>query len=360
MARSGMTPVRGWIIAPLVAAAALLVPVPAWVVDEFYSRDLYPWLQNGLTFASNQVPLAVFDLLVGLVGVLVLYRLVRLTMRVVSRGPLSTAWEGARRVVRAAAVVVLLFLVAWGCNYRRLPLERALGTGPVTPSPQLLQQAIADANALAGRLRASGRIDSDPTMAAVAEQLRIPMNTALEELGRAPLSRPGLPKVSWLLSPFFTWAGVNGMINPFALESIVHPDLVPVERAVVLAHEWAHLAGQADEAEASAVGWLACIRGNPTLAYSASVGLIMDAIGGLPSGEQRRVYGRLEPGVRADIARVAERLRQQKPQVQQAATRVYDEYLKANRVADGTASYDRALTLILSPGFQEALRGYTF
>ena len=29
------------------------------------------------------------------------------------------------------------------------------------------------------------------------------------------------------------------------------------------------------------------------------------------------------------------------------ASRVYDEYLRANRVADGTASYGRALTLIL-------------
>ncbi len=67
-----------------------------------------------------------------------------------------------------------------------------------------------------------------------------------------------------MLTPFFTWAGVTGMMNPFGLETIVHPDLLPFERPFVLAHEWAHLAGHADEAEASAVGWLACMNGGPS------------------------------------------------------------------------------------------------
>jgi hypothetical protein len=48
----------------------------------------------------------------------------------------------------------------------------------------------------------------------------------------------------------------------------------------------------------------------------------------------------------------------QQPQVQRAASRVYDEYLRANRVEDGTASYGRALSLILSPELRAALNGY--
>ena len=44
------------------------------------------------------------------------------------------------------------------------------------------------------------------------------------------------------------------MLNPFGLETIVLPDLLPYERPFVVAHEWAHLAGHADEAEASAIG----------------------------------------------------------------------------------------------------------
>jgi hypothetical protein len=41
------------------------------------------------------------------------------------------------------------------------------------------------------------------------------------------------------------------------------PDLLPFEKPFVAAHEWAHLAGYADESEASFVGWLTCVRAAP-------------------------------------------------------------------------------------------------
>jgi hypothetical protein len=49
----------------------------------------------------------------------------------------------------------------------------------------------------------------------------------------------------------------------------------------------------------------------------------------------------------------------QNPAVQRTTTRVYDGYLKANRVQDGAASYGRALMLILSPPFRDAVSTYT-
>src|SRR5690606_12646055 len=91
-------------------------------------------------------------------------------------------------------------------------------------------------------------------------------------------------------------------------------------------------------------------------AYSASLYLILEA-GGALSGETReRAFAALDAGVRADLVRIGERIRaQQDPRVQRAAFEVYDEYLRANRVDDGTASYGRALSLILSPSIRAAL-----
>ena len=184
------------------------------------------------------------------------------------------------------------------------------------------------------------------------------MNAALARLSREPLARPAGRRSSRVLTPFFTAAGVNGMINPIALESIVHPDLLPFERPFVLAHEWAHLAGHADEAEASAVGWLACMNGAPALAYSASLYLIME---GWQSASRRRAL----TSVRETRSRRARRSRsdparlmRQQPRVRQASTKVYDQYLKANRVEDGTASYSRAVSLILSAPLRAALKNY--
>ena len=43
------------------------------------------------------------------------------------------------------------------------------------------------------------------------------------------------------------------MTDPFLLETLIAPDLLEVERPFVIAHEWAHLAGYADESEANFV-----------------------------------------------------------------------------------------------------------
>jgi len=350
--------VRWWLVAPLLALAMFVAPMPAWIVETFYARDLYPWLQRVLTWISNLVPVAVIDLMFAGVIIAVGVRVARLIGVLRQHGWLTSLWEAVRRLVRALAVAVIVFLLAWGCNYRRVPIDTTLPQPVAAPTLATLQGAVADAAALAAQLRpvavASPALEF-PELARVLEQ---PMNAALLQLNRKPLVPVGRPKVSYVLTPFFTAAAVTGMVNPYALESIVHPDLLPVERPFVLAHEWAHLSGHADEAEASAVGWLACMKGGPQLAYSASVYLLMEASSELPSDERKRVMERLDPAVLADIRAVYARAMRYQPQVQRAATRVYDEYLRANRVADGTRSYGRALTLILSPSFNESLTAY--
>ena len=45
------------------------------------------------------------------------------------------------------------------------------------------------------------------------------------------------------ISPFFRWATVDGMVNPFGLEVLINPDVLPIERPYVVAHEWGHIAG---------------------------------------------------------------------------------------------------------------------
>ena len=39
--------------------------------------------------------------------------------------------------------------------------------------------------------------------------------------------------------------------------------MTAAERPFVIAHEWAHLAGYADESEANFVAWLTCRRADP-------------------------------------------------------------------------------------------------
>jgi len=356
MARAPVkTTVRWWLVAPAIGLAALLLPLPEAYVEQFYSRDLYPWLQRGLTALSNLVGFSVLDVLIGLGLLGGLYRLYRLVKVAFATGPVDALWEGIRRAVRFGGVLLIVFVLVWGLNYKRVPLRSTLPAAPAE-TVEALQDVILESNALATRLR--GQIQPELTYEEAREQLAAPMGAALAALGREPLSPPGRPKSSVLLTPYFTLAGINGLINPFALESVVHPGLLPIERPFVLAHEWAHLAGHGSEAEANAVGWLACLKSGPSPAYSASIYLIMEAAGRLPDQTRSRVLARLDPGVRADIGAISRRMLQQNPQVHRVASRVYDGYLQANGVEDGVADYGLALRLIMSPPLRQALTNY--
>jgi hypothetical protein len=350
-------PVRWSVVAPVIALIALLVPIPAWIVDDFYSRDMYPWLQKIMTSVTNVMPFALLDVILVVAAIAFLRRTYRLFHVARQRGLIDALWEAARRIIRNVSILIILFLWAWGFNYRRLPLDSALGAKPVQPAADSLKAAFADSAALAARLRPL--VQPEGRFHSIALELRDPMNAALQSLSREPLMAFSEPKYSLVLSPFFNSAGVTGMLNPLGLETIVLPDLLPYERPFVLAHEWAHLSGHADEAEASAIGWLACMKGDPTTAYSANLYLMLESAAALPADTRQTLMGLVDPGVKSDIEAIAERMKKERPSVQRTASRVYDEYLRANRVEDGTASYSRALQLILSPKFRDALAGYT-
>ena len=355
--------VPGWWWPPVVAVFLLSAPWPSGLVDTFYSRGIYRYGQSFMTTISNLTPWTWMDVLAVVVLALVLRRIVLLIKDARSDGFLAASGQLMRRSLRAAGVVLGIFCLFWGLNYRRTPLGQALIAAQTSaPAPAAsvddLRSLAVDAANLAARTRGNAR-QALLSYEDVAQALPGPFNDALGRLGRPRLSVPGRPKYT-VFTPFFTRAGVTGMVDPFALESLVHPDLLPFERPFVLAHEWAHLAGFADEAEASAIGWSACMRGDAPLVNSASMFLFAEAGASLPRPVWNTVLASTDAGVLEDLHALDQRLRAVEPRVRDASFKVYDEYLKANSVPDGVHSYSRSLQLIMLPVFRDQLNGLRF
>ena len=143
---------------------------------------------------------------------------------------------------------------------------------------------------------------------------------AQRALGRERMATAGRPKIS-MLSPFFRWATVDGMINPWGLEVIVNPEVLPVEQPFVIAHEWGHLAGWARESEASYAGWLTCREGDAAARYSGWLSLYWHLRGALPRDRRTAIEVELQAGPRHDLAAIAARLARAHPLLQQASWR---------------------------------------
>ncbi len=324
------------------AAAAAAVPLPPPWVERAYSTAVYPALQRRLTSLSNRLPFAGLDLLIAAALAAWLIALVLDLRR--GRGALLRA---AIRTLVWAAAGYLLFLAAWGLNYRREPLVAKLDFDPSRVSAPAAvaaaEEAAAGLNGLHDRAHAIGWTPRERIDSALASGF----SAVLRDLGaRSPaiLGRPKTTFLDWYLRR----AGVDGMTDPFLLETLIQRDLLPFERPFVVAHEWGHLAGFADEADASFAGWLACLRGSPADQYSGWLFLYRELDAGLESRDRRRVAARLAAGPRTDLAAVARRYRRDvSPRVSAAGWQLYDRYLKANRVEAGAASYDQVIRLVL-------------
>ena len=337
----------------LLAGVCAWAPMQAATVERWYALGLYPSIQAFLTPLSNLIPFAVLDILLLATLVFVVFCVVRAVRAIRrTRSPRPLAGLVLTLLVTASALY-LVFLGLWGFNYRRVPVSQHLelsGAGPTTADViSLGSRAVAQLNRLHGDAHRIGwnerEWQDEALRGAFHGTQRLFSDSRPTSVGRIK---------STLLGTYFRWSSVDGMVNPFGLEVLANPDLMPWERPFVAAHEWSHLAGYANEAEANFIGWLTCVRGNVPSQYSGWLFLYWQIAGQLDASERARLAEMLGDGPRADLQAIAERLRRgQFPLLRNVSWRVYDQYLKANRVDEGVRSYDEVLTLILRSRFDE-------
>src|SRR5262249_46521415 len=238
---------RGAVATVVLAVPAAVVPVPAGLVERWYSSLAYPAIQRVVTPLSNAVPFALFDALclAALCGfaVAAYRRIRRFGWR---RGSLRLAWLA----VVSAAAIYLAFLATWGLNYRRVPILEKVAFDRARIRRSAATD-LGDVNAATlNRLFAAAHAD-----ALSLDALASSFDDAIGRMGARTAIVPGRPKQT-LLGAYFHEISAAGMTDPFFLETLVAPDLFDVERPFVIAHEWAHLAGYADESEANFIAWL--------------------------------------------------------------------------------------------------------
>lgn len=344
------------------AMALLVIPLPEGLVERFYSNGIYPVFQSSLTPVTNQAPFAIIDILfiAAAVGLPVWWgiRIVRAARGLRAR----TSGRLLFQTLAMAAGLFLVFELLWGLNYMRKPLTSKLeyDEGRLTTETlkQLARSTVAELNKESAIVHAGEWPAEDEWR----NRLYASFDGAVKEIGNHSGIAPATPKHS-ILNSYLAAAGIEGFINPFGHEVILDRELLPFEQPFTLAHEWAHLAGYADESEASFVGLIACLRSDmAAVRYSGRIALY----GHLPNravdmkSEINQDDGavdalRLAPEVVADLRAIGERAgRNIDAGVSRVQARVYDRFLKANRVQAGIGSYGLLVRLVVGMRFDPA------
>ena len=339
------------ILIVLAAIALAGIRFPAGWVEKVYSSGLYPHLAAWVKPLTRWTPVPVLDvlLLTAALGIPAWW-----IGRIRAAGA-GRKWRAAGRAAAGtltlAGALVCAFELLWGLNYQRLPLTAKLDWDSKRVTPQaalaLSKSAIEHLNAEVGAARGQPMPAPEQWRGALERSFQ----QVVRELGHRPDFSGVAPRTS-LLNPLLGAEGVDGFMNPFGCEVIFDSHLLPFEEPFLLAHEWSHLAGFADESEANFIGILACLRSDvPAIRYSGWLNLYFYLPKRSPNSAE--ALPELSPQVVSDINEMRARvLRRYKPAVARLQARIYDRFLKANRIPAGIGSYNLVTRLMVGARFE--------
>ncbi len=309
------------------------------LAEQAYSRSIYPTITSILTFLFSWLPFSLTEVILAALVVAAVVSLVRV-------------FQGRLRFRRwlfyvgsAASLLIAWFYFTWGFNYSRQPLVQNLGLKSVNIDSaafrEIVEQVIAEANAAHSLFN-----DFDKTK--IHRELEHGYDALNKEL---PIELPPgkRPPKSLVFNFFLTKFLTSGFFSPFLHEIHINDDLLPFEYASTLAHEKAHQMGIANEAEASFLGYLACMKSDDEqVLYSAKFYVLQKFLGRarLAFSDYGELQKSISDDVRNDLIASYEHWSQHVGVMSEFSSQAYDQYLKANRIAEGIKNYSGVVEMV--------------
>ena len=314
----------------LAFAIRFLQPPPRWI-EEHYSNGAYPAIDRIVRSLTGPLPFCLGDVLF-VIAVVWLLRYVILTLPR-ARVDLLALPRLALRLVAVASALFVWFMLSWGYGYSRVPLaDKIVVHNERTNEDTVSRFADRVVDELSRSASAAHRERIDDRT--VALRLQPSFEAAIARLGDVASFAPPHVKPT-VFQPLMQLSATSGFTDPWTHEINVDAGAFAFERPAYYAHEWAHIAGFTDEAEANFISVLACTNSHdPLLVYAGWLLVWFN----MPSDVH--VTHRISRLAYADIAAIRARvLRHMNRSVQHVQQVAYDKYLKSNRVKAGYDSY---------------------
>ena len=306
-------------------------PKPTWI-EAHYSTGIYPAIDRVVRALTSPLPFCLGDLLFA-IAVVWLVRFWIVTIRRARGARVRAAGLAIVRTFAVACAIFVWFDFSWAYNYARVPLaDKVLVRDERTDEISVAAFADRVVDRLTQLADAAHREHVDDDV--FARQLVPTFEATIARLGSHDSFAPPRVKPT-LFQPMMQLSGSNGFTDPWTHEINLDATASPYERPAIYAHEWAHIAGFADESEANFISVIACTTSrNPLLAYSGWILVWFN----LPSDVH--VSHRMGRTAYNDIMAIrAHFLKNVNTQVEHVQRVADDRYLKSNHVKAGYASY---------------------
>lgn len=321
------------------------------IIEQYYSRGVFLPIRKVLDFTIGFSPFPVvylflMVLLIALIyGVLFLFKSKLNWRQKILTTLLSIgAWLGG---------IAFFFLLLWGFNYARIPLEQQQSLNLSPLSEEDLVQGLDQVTEKLIALRSDFGTDSIAlSQPQFPESLSSLIQRDVQKVFKQ-LDYPHLfqPKVQ-LLRPkgvLLRWSTL-GVYFPWTGECNVDAGLHPIELPHVIAHELSHGYGIGDEGTCNFIAYLACTQSDqPIIQYAGYFEYFTTLFVNYRryNKESALQYLRsLPPAIKADWNSIIEN-HQNYPNIMPEIRRAtYNTYLKAQGISEGIQNYNRVLMLV--------------
>lgn len=157
-----------------------------------------------------------------------------------------------------------------------------------------------------------------------------------------------------LFNSLYSGVGVLGYMGPFFAESQLNAELLPVQYPFTYIHEYAHLLGVSNEAEANFWAYQLCIRSaSPAVRYSGYFGLLpyvaVNAASVLSESDYRDFLATIRPEVLGQWEEKSKYWGERySPLVGAVQRKMYDWFLKGNKISEGHKNYAQVVEMVLA------------
>jgi hypothetical protein len=300
---------------------------------------------------GNYLPFAMFYVFWLVIGIWALLLLRKEIIRRKSSIARKQWWKNfGLRSANFIGALLFFFMLLWGYNYARIPLENTMG---IDTRKLNLMEMRAEADYISAqcsirRAEIPGvdtfEIDAKFFPENLEEEMRNCLTTVLRELG---YPTPGRVRIRELHSGLLYGFNSSGVYWPFTGEGHIESALHILQKPFTIAHEMGHGYGFGDEGTCNFLGYLACLRSsNPAIRYSGYLSYWRYVFSEVDAEYYLENRPLIDRGMFNDLEAIHREMKKYfefLPGLQEIA---YDAYLRMQGIEDGLQNYDRMILLV--------------
>ena len=328
----------------LIAFILICKQNPIW--GEFYATEIYPTLSHFLsaitsifTFPLNEILIILFVITLFIIPLLLKKR----------------SWRAILfREIEFLLWIYIWFYIGWGINYFREDLYTRLDKSPKQYIEEDFREFLNDfSNGINKSYCADIELDSKFIHSAVVEYYSC---IASERAIVKPKSYQRCKE--FIFSRFYSAIGVGGSMGPFCAEAQLNDELLEYEYPFSYAHEFAHLLGVSNEAEANYCAYRLCIESSSKemnyCGYFAILPYVMNNVVSLLGKEEFEIWrAGIRDEVWSDYSESNEYWQERySPFVGKIQKWIYNQFLKSNKISSGRKNYSEVVGIILSLDYE--------